>query len=72
MKKPTPRKNKRRGRAARRTAQKVRAAAKARSEIGELTIGTFNGRTLVFDGANGVGHSKVVLKPCQALGNAII
>lgn len=46
----------------------MRAAAKARSRIRELTVGTFNVRALAFDGANGIGPSEVVLKLCQALG----
>ena len=31
-------------------------ASKARSRLGDLTFGTFNARTEVVNGVNGIGH----------------
>ena len=63
---------KRRHRRNRRAARKLRVEAKARSRAGELVMGTFNVRTLAFNGKNGIGHSEVILKVCQELGCDVI
>ena len=55
---------KRRHRRNRRAARELRVEAKARSRAGELVVGTFNVRTLAFNGKNGIGHSEVILKVC--------
>ena len=66
------RKKRRRHRRNRRAARKLRVEAKARSRAGELVVGTFNVRTLAFNGKNGIGHSEVILKVCQELGCDVI
>ena len=63
---------KRRHRRNRRAARELRVEAKARSRAGELVVGTFNVRTLAFNGKNGIGHSEVILKVCQELGCDVI
>ena len=35
-------------------------------------MGTFNVRTLAFNGKNGIGHSEVILRVCQELGCDVI
>lgn len=47
---------------ARRAARKVHVADKARSVIGEFTVGTLHIFIPAFDGVNGMGHSEVALK----------
>ena len=54
----TARKKRRQGRRGRREARKLRSCAKARFRAGELVVGTFNVRTLAFNGKNGIGHSE--------------
>ena len=58
----------RRRRRTRRAARKLRVEAKARFKPEEVVVGTFNVRTLVFNGKNGIGHSEVILTVCQELG----
>lgn len=67
-KKQAARTKRRRGRKAQRAARKARVNARVRSRlIGEFVVGTFNVRTLAFEGANGTRHIEVVLKTCQEL-----
>ena len=56
----------------RRAARKLRVEAKPRSRAGEVVVGTFNVRTLAFNGKNGIGHSEVTMKVCQELGCDVI
>ena len=63
---------KRRHRRNRRAARELRVEAKARSRAGELVVGTFNVRTLTFNGKNGIGHSESILKVCQELGCDVV
>ena len=35
-------------------------------------MGTFNVRTLTFNGKNGIGHSESILKVCQELGCDVV
>ena len=51
-----------------RATRKLREDARAKSRAEEFVVGTFNVRTLAFNGKNGIGHSEVVLKLCQELG----
>ena len=71
-KKRAARKKRRGRRADQRAAKKRKKGARARARIGELTVGTYNVRTLAFKGANGIGHSEIVLKPCESLGCDIV
>ena len=66
------RKKRRKHRRNRRAARKLRVEAKARSRAGELVVGTFNVRTLAFNGKNGIGHNDVILKVRQELGCDVI
>ena len=52
----------------RRAAQKICTAARARSRTEELVVGTYNVRTLVFKGTNGMDHAEVILKTCEDAG----
>ena len=72
QRKYAPRKKRRRHRRGRRAARKLRVEAKDRSRAGELVVGTFNVRTLAFNGKYGIGHSEVILKICQQLGCGVI
>ena len=71
-KKYTARKKRRQGRRGRREARKLRSGARARFRAGELVVGTFNVRTLAFNGKNGIGHSEVIMKVCQELGCDVV
>lgn len=68
-KKNTARKKHRKGRAARKIAKRSeresKQATRAQRRAGEFTVGTHNVRTLAYKGANGVGHSNIVLKTCE-------
>ena len=65
--------NKRRGmRAERKSARKKYKAARVRSQLEELTFGTFNVRTAVVNGANGIDHIDTLLRPCAARGYDVI
>ena len=66
------RKKRRRRRRIRRGAQKIRTGARARSRAGELVVGTYNVRTLVFKSTNSIGHAEVILKTCKDAGCDII
>ena len=66
-KKRVARKKRRRRRVYRGAANKRNESARARARIGEFTVGTYNVRTLAFKGANGIGHSEIVLNPCESL-----
>ena len=64
---------KRRGRRRfRRAAQKICTGARARSRAEEVVMGTYNVRTLVFKGTNGIGNAKVIVKTCEDAGCDII
>ena len=64
---------KRRGkRAERKSVRKKHKAARARSRLGELTFGTFNVRTAVVSGVNGIGHIDTLLRTCAAKGCNVI
>ena len=67
-KKRAARKKRRRRRADRRAANKRKKSARARARIGELTVGTYNVRTLAFKGTNGIGHSEIVQKTVREPG----
>ena len=47
-------------------------AARARSQMQELTFGTFNVRTSAFKGVNGIGHIDVLLRICAPKGCDVI
>ena len=66
------RKKRRRRRRIRRSSQKIRTAARARSRAGELVVGTYNVRALAFKGTNGIGHAEVILKTCEDAGCDIL
>ena len=66
------RKKRRRRRRFRRSAQKVRTGARARSRAGERVVGTYSARTLAFKGTNGIGHAEVILKTSEDAGCDII
>ena len=59
-------------RAERKSARKKRKAARARSRLEELTFGTFNVRTAVVNGVNGMGHIDTLLRFCAAKGCDVI
>lgn len=54
-------------RATGRSTHKSKAAARSRSRLGVLPVGTLDARTLAFSGVNSIGHNGMKLKPCQAL-----
>ena len=67
------RKKRRRRRGFRRTAQKIRTGARARSRAGRLVVvGTYNIRPPAFKGTDGIGHAGVILKTCEDAGCCII
>ena len=66
------RKKRRRRRRIRRAAHKIRTDATARSRAGELVVGTYNVRTLVFKGTNGIRHAEVIMKTCEDAGCDVI
>ena len=72
QRKHAARKKMRKHRRNRRAARKLRVEAKPRSRAGEVVVGTFNVRTLAFNGKNGIGHSEVILRVCQELGCDVI
>ena len=64
---------KRRGkRAERKGARRKRKAARARARLDEFTFDTFNFRKAAVNGANGIGHTDTLLRPCAAMGCAVI
>ena len=64
---------KRRGeRAERKSARKKHKAARASSRLEELTFSTFNVRTEVVNGVNGIGHIGTLLRTCAAKGCDVI
>ena len=65
-------KKRRRRRTIRRSAQKRRADARARSRARDLVVGTYNVRTFAFKSTNGIGHAEVILKTCEDAGCDII
>ena len=71
-KKLDARKKRSRRRRIRRAAQKIRTGARARSRAGELVAGTYNVRTLAFEGKDGIGHAEVIPKTCEDAGCGII
>ena len=72
QRKHAARKKIRKHRRNRRAARKLRVEAKPRSRAGEVVVGTFNVRTLAFNGKNGIGHSEVTMKVCHELGCDVI
>ena len=60
------RKKRREKQAERTVARMKHKAARARSQLDELTFGTFNVRTAAFNGSNGIGHIDTLLRPCVA------
>ena len=55
-------------RAERKAARMKNKTARARSRLDKLTFGTFNVRTAVVNGVNGIGHIDTLLRPCVAKG----
>ena len=55
-----------------RATRKLREDGRAYFGAGEFVVGTFNVRTLAFNGMNGIRHSEVVLKVCQEPGCDVI
>ena len=41
------------------------SGARDTSRAGELVVGTYDVRTLVFKGSHGIGHPKLILKICK-------
>ena len=66
------RKKRKRRRRIQRAAHKIRTDARARSRAGELVVGTYNVRTLAFQGTNGIGHARVIMKTCEDAGCDVI
>ena len=52
----------------RKSTRKKHKAARARSQLEELTFGTFNVRTATVNGVDGIGHIDTLLRPCNAKG----
>ena len=64
---------KRRGkRTERESTRKKHEAARARSRLEELAFGTFNVRTAVVNGVNGIGHIDTLPRTCAAKGCDVI
>ena len=64
---------KRRGkRAERKSVRKKHKAARARSRLKELMLGTFNVRTAAINGVNDIGHINTLLRTCAAKGCDVI
>ena len=64
---------KRRGkRAERKSVRKKYKATRARSQLKELTFGTFNVRTAAVNGVNGIRHIDTLLRTCAAKGCDVI
>ena len=66
------RKQRRRKWAERKAARMKHKAATARSRLEDLTLGTFNVRTAVVNGVNGIGHNYTLLRTCAAKGCDVI
>ena len=47
-------------------------AARARSRLDELTLGTFKARPVAANSVNGIGHINTLLRPCAARGCNVI
>ena len=64
---------KRRGkRVERKSGRKKHKATRTRSRLEELTFSTFNVRTAVVNGVNGIGHIDTLLRTCAAKGCDVI
>ena len=61
-------KKRRRKRAMTKAVRMKHQVARARSWLEELTFGTFNVRTEVVKGVNGIGHIDSLLRPCATKG----
>ena len=59
-------------RAERNAARTKHKATRARSQLNELTFGTFSVRTAAVNGVNGIGNIDTVLRPCAAEGGNVI
>ena len=56
----------------RKSARKKHKAARARSRLQELTLGTFNVRTAAVNGVNGIDLIDTLLRTCAAKGCDVI
>ena len=64
---------KRRGkRAEKKSSRKKHKAARATSQLEELTFGTLNVRTAAVNGVNGIGHIDTLLRTCATKGCCVI
>ena len=50
----------------------MRRAARFKTGVGELIVGTFNVDTLAFNGKNGLGHAEEILEVCRQKGCDIV
>ena len=56
----------------RRVNRPMRRAARLKTRVSELVVGTFNVRTQAFNGKNGLAHAEEILEVCRQKGCDIV